>query len=508
MSYSNKDFDSEFCGSLPLHQINQIQPHGVLIVLDKQNYKIVQVSENISSFIGIDTSVLLNQLLQDLIVPEDFNNLKFKLEKWSLKKKVSLNLKFINSKEPVEFIAFVHPGETYIVMELEFMGQETRTFYEIYQEVNYILSALKNTSNLKELANIVAIETKNFSGFDKVMVYRFDKKWNGTVIAEAKEENMDSYLNLRFPASDIPTQARDLYFKIPLRAIPDVDFQPSRLIPVINPLSTSFTDLSECNLRSVPSVHLEYLKNMGIKASFSIPLIVNNALWGLISFHHRSSKYLSYGLRIGFELLSSFISLQLTYKEIEQDIKLKSKLNELNIKVLSRIIKEDNIVDALLGKSPHLLELLHITGAAIKFEDAIHVLGVTPSTREIGEIFSWINIMNIKGVYTSDNFSANFPDSFHYKGKASGIIIIPISSKKGEYIVGFRQEIVEQIEWGGNPNEAINFEPDGRNYHPRKSFERYKETVEGVSEPWLIQEIEAAETLKTAILEQIIKEKT
>lgn len=213
MNTSQSSFDSDFCGSLPLHLINQIQPHGILMILNKLNYNVIQVSENLNTFLGIKPQEILNKPLSEFIKEEDLENLKLKLNKWSFKSRLSLTLSFTHSENPIELIAYISPLESYILLEIEYKSSDNSTFIDVYHEVKYLIASLNNANDLKEVARIAAIETKKFSRFDKVMIYKFDESWNGTVIAEAKEEEMDSYLHLRFPASDIPKQARELYYK-------------------------------------------------------------------------------------------------------------------------------------------------------------------------------------------------------------------------------------------------------------------------------------------------------
>ncbi|WP_114941825.1 GAF domain-containing protein, partial [Mucilaginibacter endophyticus] len=152
-------------------------------------------------------------------------------------------------------------------------------------------------------------ELRRITGFDGIMMYRFDEDWNGTVIAEEKDApELEHYLGHTFPGSDVPRQARDLYLKNSYRLIPDRDFTPVRLYPVMNPVTNTFIDLSDCNLRGVAAVHLEYLKNMNVQASMSIRVIDNGKLWGLIACHHVRPHYLSFETGAVCEMLSSVIS--------------------------------------------------------------------------------------------------------------------------------------------------------------------------------------------------------
>lgn len=216
-----KNYDSEFCGSLPLHLINLIQPYGVLLVLDKKNLKIIQVSENVDKVLGTPAQSLLNRYLSDFVASHQLEIISQKIASWNITDKIPVMLRLSTDTKEADFTVIVHFKNEYVIMELEEIvpSQEVNSFLQIYQKVKYITDALKEAQGIEEVGKIATAEIKKLSGFDRVMLYQFDKDWNGRVIAEAREEDMEPYLHVRFPASDIPKSARDLYFKNPYRLI-------------------------------------------------------------------------------------------------------------------------------------------------------------------------------------------------------------------------------------------------------------------------------------------------
>lgn len=504
-----KNYDSAFCGSIPLHLINLIQPHGVLLILDKQNFNIVQVSENIENVLGIPVNRITGQPLSAFVEARQMADIHSKTDKWDIKDRVSLNMEIKAGDQSKLFSATVHIKEEYVMMELE----ETRddatieSFIHIYQEVKYIMAVLKEARTTEEIGNITTAEIKKLSGFDRVMLYQFDKDWNGTVLGEAREKDMEPYLHLRFPASDIPRQSRDLYFKNPYRLIPNREFTPARLLPVINPLTKTFTDLSDATLRSVPAVHIEYLRNMQVMASMSTAIIINKQLWGIISCHHKAPMYPNYEMRSAFELLANIIAVQIAAKESEKDLLYKSQLNIINSQLIEQMYGSRDFVKGLMIKKTTIMKLFSASGAALYYEGELHVIGKTPRADQIKELIKWLQIQKIEKVYATDSLPRTFSKSQEYAGVASGLIAFPISYRKGEYVLGFRAEVIQTVEWGGNPNERIQIEPDGKTYHPRNSFATWKETVKFTSLPWAVQEIEAAESLRTSVLERILTDK-
>src|SRR5690606_37775255 len=264
------NFDSDFCGSLPLHSINSIQDYGYLLVVDPQTHNIIQASENTHEISGLDVKDLVNKPMGDFITSEGIGQIKNIVEK-GLKSRIPLDLTFNGNGKTGVFHALLHVKTEYILIELEEVNESVeRSFKAVFQEVKHVIAALEAAETVQEVCNIAVHELRKISGFDGVLMYRFDEDWNGTVIADEKDNRLDAYIGQTFPASDVSRQARELYLKNPYLLIPNRDYKAIRLYPVINPVTSAFINLSHCNLRSVAAVHLEYMGNMKIKASMSI----------------------------------------------------------------------------------------------------------------------------------------------------------------------------------------------------------------------------------------------
>ncbi|ARS35441.1 GAF domain-containing protein [Pontibacter actiniarum] len=502
------NYDSEFCGSIPLHLVNLIQPHGVLLVLDKEELRIKQVSENVEQHLAIAVDELLEQPFSSYLPDLQYQDLLYKINSGNSQEKIPFSLTLQLQGREQDFIALVHPEQEHVLVELEENAASSdKSFIGIYQHIKYITTLLKQASTTSATAQLAADELKKFTGFDRVLVYQFDPQWNGIVVAQAKEDDMDDYMDLRFPASDVPKQARDLYFKNPYRLIPTRDYKPQRLIPIVNPITQRFTDLSDCNLRSVASVHLEYLANMQIVASMSLPLIVDNKLWGLISCHHKTAKNPSYEQRSGMELLAGIVSAQLAGKERESAILLRAQLRSIHAHLLEQLYNSQNFVEGLLSGSVTIQDLLSLTGAAVLYEGNVWTSGDTPGEQELRELVSWLRRNRSEKIIATATLPQEYAHSRIYKDVASGLVALPINPEQGEYILGFRPEVLQTVNWGGDPKKAIQMEDDGKTYHPRNSFATYKETVKYTSLPWQEEEIEAAAVLRSAVLEKIIKDK-
>ncbi|WP_207535485.1 GAF domain-containing protein [Desertivirga arenae] len=500
---SKKNYDSEFCGSLPLHHINQIQPYGYLLVLNKEDLKIVQASENISEVFGKDVADVVDSNLSDFVNEEHIRLLEDSFSK-TISDKIPLNLYIKKGDTQAEYIALVHKKDELLVAELE-KADTRKSFTEVFQEMKYVMAEVNSAISIESICQISVAALKKLAGFDRVLMYQFDADWNGTVIAEEREQDMEPYIGLKFPASDIPRQARALYLKNPYRLIPNREDKPVKVYPVINPLTNSFIDLTDCNLRSVAGVHLEYMENMGIKASMSIRIIRNGHLWALISCHHREAKYLNYELCSVFELLSELISSKITSMLYQEQFEYKSTLWEKKRLVLDGIYSINELFSGLIQKDKDLLELFNAGGLALVYKGKVHLHGQTPPVEDVKHLVFWLQHKTISEAYFENSLSAAFEPAQNFAEEASGLLAIPVGGRNEDFLLLFRPEVQTTVNWGGNPGEAIRFEPDGKKYHPRNSFSIWQETVRKTALPWDAEEVKVAESLRSFIFEYSTK---
>jgi two-component system, chemotaxis family, sensor kinase Cph1 len=499
-----RNYDAEFCGKIPLTHINVIQPFGALILVDKESLRILQVSTNIENFTGNKPEWHIDRHLGEFIPEDNIAGLMQKLVSPFFSELLPFNLNLKSKDGYINTTAIVQVQEKHFVLEFIdiFNARQNSSFIEVYQELKLIMAEMKPAESYEALCYITARRLKELSGFDKVMVYKFDKNWNGTVVAEAMEPSMDSYLGLWFPASDIPQQARALYQNTPFRYIPDIDYEPVKLFPVMNPAAGGFTDLTYTMSRGVASVHLEYLENMKIKSSMSTRIIKDGQLWGLISCHHRSPKFVSYEILTAFELISNIFSSYITIQETRSNIKLEQDLNKRKSKIISAILKPGTFVDELIAKKDNLLDMLRLSGFVISYNNEIEAIGNTPDKIQIEEIIEWLGRNIHDAIFVTDSFPLHYSKAIEFKDFCSGLIALPLSNNMSDFLICLRPEAIQTINWGGNPNEAVQFEEDKKTYHPRNSFRLWQEQVKFKSEPWLENEIQAAEEIKFAILEK------
>jgi len=494
---SNPNYDSEFCGKLPIHLINTVQSYGALLVLERENLRIIQVSENVEQLFHQPVTALINTSIGDYVDDKAFTFLH----------QVATTDKIpqIWTIGGQRHLSLVHVKDNYILVEVELTihnEEQQRSFVSIFQEVKYSMSLIQSAASTVDVCKIAARELQRLSGFDKVMIYRFDEEWNGTVIAETirRGVEMESYLGFTFPASDIPRQARELYLKNPYRFIPDSNYQPVRLYPVMNPLTRSFIDMSDCNVRGVAAVHLEYLANMGVTASMSTRLLHNDRLWGLIACHHRKARQLPFELCSIFELLSQVISARIHSLQNKEKHEFATHVQETYTRLVEQVYDRNDINKGLLDGNTSLLHLFSAQGAAMIRDDKIFTVGAVPDNEAIRELIFWLQTRRHDRILHTEQLSADFDKASDHIGIASGLLAIPINPARDEFVLIFRAEVKKVIDWGGDPSGRIVYE-DEKNYHPRHSFKQWRQIVNGAALPWKEEELMAGTTLRSFLYE-------
>ena len=499
------NYDSDFCGSLPLNHINVIQDYGYLLVVDNRDFKILQVSENVNQLLQAELPAITGALLSDFIETSPLKKLRDRFESRS-KDKIPLTLTIGNAR----LQALAHFKDAYTILEIEKAGLASeRAFTQVYEEVKYAMAALELCETIEEVSAAAVTELKKLTGFDGIMMYRFDSDWNGTVIAQDKTApELEDYMGHTFPASDIPKQARALYLKNPYRLIPKRNYQPVRLYPVINPVSNTFIDLSDCNLRGVAAVHLEYLKNMKVEASMSIRVIHNGQLWGLVACHHVAPHYLNFELCSICELLSTVVSNKISAILNKTNFDLETELQKQQSALIAQVYAENNLlaIKSITGNNS-FLNMFSAGGLAIIYQGKLETLGEIPDKDMVENMVLWLQSKTTDKIFATDQLPELFEEAAPYAAIASGALAIPISADHGEYLIYFRPEVIQTIKWGGDPNQAIRFDLDGKKYHPRASFQIWQETVHHTSAPWSLLEIAAAERLRSFIYEFTSKQK-
>lgn len=492
------------CAEEPIHIPGSIQPHGFLLAVDEPQLRIQQASENVSHWLGIDAQALLGKPLSSLF---DIERIDAGLAALAEDDQNPFHLSDIrfspNGADERVFAVMAHRREGRLILEFERAGNPLEAYDTLYPLMRTFVTQLQDTRELEGLCQLAVKEVKRITGFGRVKAYRFDTDGNGLVLAEEADPGYARYLGLCFPASDIPPQARRLYQENLIRVIQDANYQPSPLMPALDPTTGMPLDLSFAALRSVSPVHLQYMRNMGTLASMSISIVVRGRLWGLISCHDAQPRQVSYQTRTSCELLGRILALQIEAREVEALAQRKLELRRQIVRLLSAMADHDSVIEGFRQLPDVALDFAGAHGAAIVSAEACETIGHTPNREQILQLAQWLGAQRDRLIYHSDCVSRDIPDLPELAGHCAGVMAISISRLHAHYLIWFRHEQIKTVDWAGQPEKRV--DRDSGALSPRHSFARWQETLRGYATPWQQDETEGALELRNAVLGIVLR---
>ncbi|MFK3798876.1 MULTISPECIES: ATP-binding protein [unclassified Pseudomonas] len=492
------------CAREPIQIPGSIQPQGFLLVIEEVTMTVVQVSANVSDWLGIAPQALIGAALGTV-----FDHSERLLERFAALPEDDQNpfhvgdVRFLIGAQAGKPIAMmVHRHDRVLLAEFEPSSDMTSAYGNVYPLMRTFISQMEETESIEALCQRSVSEVKRITGFGRVKAYRFDADGNGLVNAEIADDGYPNYLGLSFPASDIPAQARALYLANRIRVIEDANYQSSPLVPVDNPVTGAPLDLSFATLRSVSPVHLQYMRNMQTLASMSISIVVRGQLWGLISCHHATPRSVSFQTRTACELLGSVLSLQIETKEAQAKTQRMLSLRRQIVQMLAAMADRDSVISGLRSMPDVLLAFVGASGAAVISESTLDVYGETPDHGQIQALTQWLSQRGSHDVFQSDNVGRDIPELPELGRSVSGVLAMAISELHSNYIIWFRPEQTRVVNWAGRPEKAVD---DSGSLSPRHSFALWQETVRGFSQPWDELDTEGVIELRAAVLGIVLR---
>lgn len=489
------------CESEPIHIPGSIQPHGFLFGVRNKDQVIDFCSANCTDYLNLTPEQVLGKTLENIFQKEQSD--RFSIYWNSIQSNQTTPFIFVSGDR--QFNTSVHlSGET-LILEFEPFPDGTLSLPDLYNQTRSFVSLMEKHSYLPELCQDIANETRAITGYDRVMIYRFDEEYNGEVIAESKIENLDSFSGQKYPHTDIPVQARELYIRNPLRVITDVSYQPVPLLTLNDSLekTNKSLDLSLSVLRSVSPIHVEYLKNMGVGATLTVSLLKNNKLWGLIACHHYSSKLLPHYTRLSALLQGHFLTSQIAVREVAEEFEISQAVDKALLESLTILHENDDFIEEFFN-SPSLLKLANATGFAIYYKGKIYKNGNVPENADLISLLKKLSEKYPKtGLHTEQLISV-FPEDEKLSKYAAGIIYHSIAGGTPDGVIWLRAERRETINWAGNPHKAVVHNEVGAvRLSPRKSFELWLEEVKNKSLKWRVSEINSSSSFAYALQKHI-----
>lgn len=395
LSESELDAALQTCEREPIHIPGSIQPYGLLFAARPNDRIIVQVSANVDAILGTTAEGLLETSLDDLIGKAQVDYLLEVTRDGELQPMRSTVVKLGER----EFDAICHYSGPLLVVELEFRNKTHLPDHAFHDEMRTFTIGIRAPRTLNELFNYVTACVREITGFDRVKLYRFDDAWNGQVVAEARADHMPSYLGLHFPASDIPAQARNLYTKSFIRQISDISYAPVPLVPDLNPETGAPLDMSLCMLRSVSPIHVQYLANMGVRASMSISVFQNGRFWGLIACHHNSPHHVPYTVRLVSEIMGHVFSAHLSSMSEVADITAKEQRKSILERISTALLGNHELSELIGRQHLDIMDALKADGLTIWRRDRCDSFGRMPPKAAIEHLVTWLDTHSPSSVF-------------------------------------------------------------------------------------------------------------
>lgn len=498
------------CAREPIHIPGSIQPHGVLLVLSKSDHVVLQISENTAELLSIPVEDALNRSLDQVLGVENARRLAKGLGSAPEGTRPVLlgTTTIVAHQRERLFHALAHQADGQIILELELAAEAESAADSAlgsYPSIDSFMLRAEAANSMAELSQFACEDVRRLTGFDRALIYQFDEDWNGTVVGEDGSGRLPSYLHHRFPASDIPAQARELYRLNRLRIIPDANYRPVTITPTLNPTTGRPLTMSFSALRSVSPVHVEYMKNMQTAASMSVSILRDGRLWGLISCHHQEPKRVPFPVRGSCDLIAKAFSLRLSALEHADDFRRRIEVRQAFAKLL-RVMADRGDFAVALGEHPEdLLTFVNAGGAAVLTDGGCLLFGNTPSEEQVRDLASWLFSTVREEVFQTDSLVESYPAAHEFKHQASGLIAIAVSKIHPSYVLWFRPEVIQTIQWGGEPGKPVETHDGKLKLHPRRSFDTWRETVRDRSLAWQPSELEAAAELRNTIVGTVLR---
>ena len=499
MSLDIDKLSFDHCEDEPIHIPESIQSYGYLFALDQPSNHIEIISENVMDLFKFSDSLIGQNFFE--LLEEDQEGIDFFHETYQRAKnrrtrlpvKIKFKSQLVNSENDIDFFAVLYDSEERLVVELEPAAKFRQTYTAEHYIKIYAMSIapkFKAFDSLDEMAQEIVETIKYITGMERVVLYKFNEDESGKVIAEAKADDIESYLNLYYPASDIPRQARELYKKNWVRLTPNVNIASSNLIPSVQESGRKPMDLTQSLLRTISPIHCQYIRNQGLTASFSMSLVTHDRLWGLISCHSRKPTYIPQDVRLQCENLSQLFSWHLYAKEEDLFFKKKQSADNSIEGMLDKISPANPIVDVFSEHEKDVLQLMDADGFVFYSDQEIISLGITPDLSIVKDIYESIDKHQGTPFITS-RIGTDWGSEQKLNGIV-GVMLIPLLEKRSYFTAWFRKEHVYVQKWAGSPQEKSATASKKERLMPRSSFKVHVKEVSGASKEFDQNDVDMA----------------
>ncbi|WP_298837176.1 HWE histidine kinase domain-containing protein [uncultured Roseobacter sp.] len=464
----------ERCSEEPIRIPGVIQGFGCLIAADATTGAVRYASENAAGVFRRPLEDVLTASLCTLFDEEILHGIRNALARGGAENNAVFAGCFLIGEQYWDLSICESTGCTVVSMEPAGTGQSDQGC--MLQSMSFMIGKILNCHSHPDLFALTVQLVRHLTGFDRVLVYRFDQAFNGEVLAETCRPGMQSFAGLWFPRYDIPDQAREMMKRIPLRICGDTSADQIPVVPARQNLPP--LDLTHSVCRGMSGVHLQYLRNMGSAATLTLHIVVEDELWGVISCHHETPRRCDRSLQEILENIIPVFSAKLLSIRRQDTL---DRIRQLDSYVIGQASGSVQLDSLLTEVAPGVLDVIGADGIATLNPGRTTRFGLVPEQSLLDQLQICAEAQE-GDVLAIDNLADRFPAFAEAAGDCAGALVTALSPDS--LICVFRKEMVREVSWAGNPDKTVELQEGVMRLTPRASFSAFLEVVEGSSRAW------------------------
>lgn len=476
------------CAVEPIHIPGAIQPHGALVAFDPQG-RVAWFSANAPSLLHCP-ELALGAALDQLPVGAYPGACVLIADALSA---CGGHEQFTESHELEGTVGsadvVLNVSQHGVIAEFEPREQSGQDVSRFALRAHRGLDRLKRTADIDQLLQRSVQEIRAITGFDRVMAYRFRHDDSGDIVAEARADTLEPLVGRRYPASDIPAQARRLYVLNTLRMIGDVAAQP---VPLIGAPAAAPLDLSHAVLRSVSPIHIEYLRNMGVGASMSVSIVIDGRLWGMFACHHMARHIVPHSLRMAVDVLAQVAASTIATLQAKAQAQRSRDALTVQAACARALSESEDVATALASHLPQMATLMGADAVLIASGGKVAQHGLASSV--VAAELAAMVVQHPPQTPLAWTTLAEWNDQRPAALSAyCGLLAHAFDEPSNGWIILLRKEQIETVRWGGKPEKVLTIGPNGPRLTPRGSFDEWRETVRDQCVPWTTGDLDIAQ---------------
>lgn len=501
--------DLSNCEREPIHVPERVQAHGVLVALEPESLRVLRVSDNVAGFFGTDTSTWLGRSVDEQLPDETVRALRRDLAQAHHQRHSPRLVWSGPIADAGRFDVVAHQHDGHLLLEIEPTTRSPTDSVEVLASTTDAIRDLASGRDLRTYCQLLVERLRSLLGYDRVMLYRFSEDWHGWVYAEARASSLAPFLDLHYPASDIPAQARALFLVNTTRLIGDVDAPPADLRPPVTRDHERLDQSYASSLRGVSPIHIEYLQNMKVKASLTIALVVGGRLWGLIACHHYAGRLVvPFAHRTSAELIARSAQLKISDLLSGEEAEARRRSNRFLQTITRHLAAHDDLVEGLNASRDALLSLVRASGFVAWLDGTqTMVAGSAPPEGVVATVVAHLNEHAGASVFATHDAPHELEACRPHIGTLAGVLAVPLPHRAGQWLLWFRPEERTTVSWAGSPDKPARLGPNGLRLTPRASFDAWVVETHGQSTRWSTVDVESGESLLVALSDVVYRER-